>query len=147
MSPYDFSTEYFIPIKSYPHGIPLKCNNNTITSGKIIVCNYQVNSKFNIKKAFNKLIFQQFLHGLYYVLINYLICNLNLEVVLLKKKCSFCDLWFGYSDLNQINTQINTQLNVIVNDYFAFNILTTQVQVKNDSLFEFVYLFDVWVNY
>ena len=39
---FDFSAEYFIPIKNYSYGIPLKCNNSTNTDGKIIVCNSKV---------------------------------------------------------------------------------------------------------
>ena len=34
-----FSTEYFLPIKKYSYGIPLKCNGNNITDGIISVYN------------------------------------------------------------------------------------------------------------
>ena len=43
-------------------------------------------------------------------------------------------------------TNITEQLSVVCNDIYMLNMLTTQIQVKNNSLFEFVYLFDVWVN-
>ena len=40
MALFGFSTEYFIPLKSYPisYEIPLKCNNSSITDGKIVIC-------------------------------------------------------------------------------------------------------------
>ena len=37
MSSNHFSTEYFIPTKSIPYGIPLNCTNNNSTDGEIIV--------------------------------------------------------------------------------------------------------------
>ena len=39
-----FSTEYFIPIKDYEYGIPLKCSDssNNLTDGKITIFNPQV---------------------------------------------------------------------------------------------------------
>ena len=55
---------------------------------------------------------------------------------------SSCDFSFNFNPSNETNNQ----LNVVVDDYFLLNLLTTLVQVKDNSLFEFVYLFDVWVN-
>ena len=43
-------------------------------------------------------------------------------------------------------TNITEQLSVIGNDIHKINMLTTQMQVNNNSLFEFAYLFDIWVN-
>ena len=43
-------------------------------------------------------------------------------------------------------TNITEQLSVVGNDIYKINMLTTQIQVDNNSLFEFAYLFDVWVN-
>ena len=43
-------------------------------------------------------------------------------------------------------TNITEQLCVVGNDIYKINMLTTQIQVYNNSLFEFAYLFDVWVN-
>lgn len=46
----NFSTEYFIPTKLYPHGIPLNCteNNSNMTDGKIVVSNeWNKASKFH----------------------------------------------------------------------------------------------------
>ena len=42
----DFSTEYFIPTKLYPLGIPLNCteNNSNKTDGKIVVYIHKVSS-------------------------------------------------------------------------------------------------------
>ena len=38
-----FSTEYFIPIKDYEYGIPLKCSDSSnLTDGKITIFNPQV---------------------------------------------------------------------------------------------------------
>lgn len=42
----DYYTEYFIAIKIYPYGVPLKCNDSTISDGKIVVCNPWVKSLF-----------------------------------------------------------------------------------------------------
>lgn len=38
-----YSSEYFIPIESYPIEISLKCNNNTLTNGTINVYNHKYN--------------------------------------------------------------------------------------------------------
>ena len=38
----NYSSEYFIPIKNYPLGTYLKCNNNTITNGVVNVYNKYV---------------------------------------------------------------------------------------------------------
>ena len=35
-----YSSEYFIPMKDYPLGVYLKCNNNTITNGTVNVHHY-----------------------------------------------------------------------------------------------------------
>ena len=53
-------------------------------------------------------------------------------------------LSLGYYQL-KLN-QLNAYLSVVIDDTFLLNILTTKVQIKNNSLFGFVYLFDVWVN-
>ena len=62
-------------------------------------------------------------------------------MVLLKSDSS-CDFSFNYYPLNETNNQ----LNVVVDDFFLLNLLTTLAQVKDNLLFEFVYLFDIWVN-
>ena len=38
-----YSSEYFIPIESYPIGVSLKCNNNMLTNGKINIYNHNYN--------------------------------------------------------------------------------------------------------
>ena len=38
----NYSSEYFIPIKYYPLGTYLKCNNSTITNGVVNVYNKYV---------------------------------------------------------------------------------------------------------
>ena len=34
----------------------------------------------------------------------------------------------------------------VTDNLYLFNILTTIIQIKDNQLFEFVYLFDVWIN-
>lgn len=41
--------------------------------------------------------------------------------------------------------KLNRYYNVVVGEVFKLNMLTL-IQIKKNSLFEFVYLFDVWVN-
>lgn len=54
------------------------------------------------------------------------------------------DLSLSYYPLD-LTTQ-NTHWRVVINDIYLLNMLTTRIKIKNNSLFEFVYLFDVWVN-
>ena len=52
------------------------------------------------------------------------------------------DLGFDLFPLDEIIDHIN----VAISDIFLLEILTTLIEVKNNVAFEFVYLFDVWVN-
>ena len=51
------------------------------------------------------------------------------------------DLGVGIYSLTDLNRNYYT----IINEGYFLNMMTTLVPVKDNSLFEFIYLFDVWV--
>ena len=52
------------------------------------------------------------------------------------------DLGFDLFPLDNIIDHFS----VAISDVFLLEMLTTLIEVKNNLVFEFVYLFDVWVN-
>ena len=62
-----------------------------------------------------------------------------------KEKWETIDLSFGYHVMAEMNSYFQTNYYVVVEDIFLLNMLTTLVKVKHEKLFEFIYLFDVWV--
>lgn len=52
------------------------------------------------------------------------------------------DISLGFRNINDL---FNESFHVVFGDVYLFNILTTQIQNKDNILCGFIHLFDVWV--